>query len=116
MGMAQIFGGIYDIVFVVIIVVVSIIIRIFFLKKKGLMRSKCPKCGAVFDSSRSFGLNLGPYRQIKCPACGKVSFMNIFTKDPVNWPMQEKQQHETSKLTEEELEKKRIEDSKYEKE
>jgi ribosomal protein S27AE len=114
--MAQLFGGIYDIVIVVIIVVVSVVIRLVFLKKKGLMRSKCPKCGAVFDSSRSFGVNLGPYRQIKCPNCGKVSFMNIFTKNPITWPTQEKQQQETSKLTEEELEKKRIEDSKYEKE
>ena len=114
--MAQIFGGIYDIVFVVIIVVVAVVIRLFFLKKSGLMRSKCPKCGAVFDSSRTFGVNLGPYRQIKCPNSGKVSFMNIFTKDPVTWPPQEKQQQITSKFTEDELEKKRIEDSKYEKE
>jgi phage FluMu protein Com len=116
MCMAQLFGGIYDIVIVAIIVVVSIVIRIFFLKKKGLMRSKCPKCGAVFDSSRTFGINLGPYRQIKCPNCRKVSFMNIFTKDPVTYPPQEKQQQVTPKLTDEELEKKRIEDSKYEKE
>jgi ribosomal protein S27AE len=115
--MAQLFGGIYDIIFVVIIVVVSIVIRVFLFKKSGLMRAKCPKCGNVFDASRSLAvIRLGPFRQLKCPACGKTSFMNSYVKDPVTWPPLEKQQQETSKLTEEELEKKRIEDSKYEKE
>jgi phage FluMu protein Com len=114
MGMTQIFGGTLDVVFVVIIVVIAVVIRVFLMKKTGLMRAKCPKCGAVFDSSRTFGINLGPYRQIKCPSCGKVSFMNILVKAPVTWPPQDKQLETAKAISEEELEKKRIEDSKYE--
>jgi hypothetical protein len=56
---------------------------------------------------------------MKCPACGKRSWLNVYSsvKDPVTWPPEEKkQEHQTEhQLTEEELEQKRIEESKYEK-
>ena len=90
-----------------------------------MARLKCKKCKNVFEISTSSALaqgmllHAGPYQLIKCPACGKRSLMNISSsvKDPVTWPSIEKQQQPAteSKLTEEELEKKRIEDSKYEK-
>jgi hypothetical protein len=55
---------------------------------------------------------------MKCPACGKSSWFNIYSsvKDPVTWPPEaKKEQAAVPELTEEELEKKRIEESKYEK-
>lgn len=55
---------------------------------------------------------------IRCPACGKNSFFNFLSsvKDPVTWPPQEKTQEKPAEpqLPEEEQEKKRIEESKYE--
>jgi hypothetical protein len=54
---------------------------------------------------------------VKCPACGKRSWLNVYSsvKDPITWPPEEaKQQVAQPELTEEELEKKRIEESKYE--
>jgi hypothetical protein len=65
-------------------------------------------------------VHLGPYKRIGCPACGKSSFFNVYSsvKDPVTWPPEaskQQQQNASIQLTEEELEKKRIEDSKYEK-
>ena len=89
-------------------------------------RLKCKNCGNVFEISTGEAalqgafLHVGPYHLIKCPACGKRSMMNTYSsvKDPVTWPPEEKQQEERAEapeLTDEELEKKRIEDSKYEK-
>ena len=84
-------------------------------------RLKCKKCGAVFEyeyhALDSF-VHLGPYKRVKCPACGQSSFMNVYSsvKEPVTWPPQQQQQGQSPPtLTEEELEKKRIEESKYEK-
>ena len=54
---------------------------------------------------------------MKCPACRKHSWFNVYSsvKEPVTWPAQEKQELTVEpELTEEELEKKRIEESKYE--
>lgn len=62
--------------------------------------------------------HVGPLHYVKCPACGKRSWLNIYSsvKDPITWSPEAKQQQDaTPELTEEELEKKRIEDSKYEK-
>ena len=87
-------------------------------------RLKCKKCSNVFEISNSSAavnslIHIGPLSPVKCPACGKRCWLNIYSsvKDPVTWPQQEKQQPSTveSQLSEEELEKKRIEDSKYEK-
>ncbi|MCJ7560986.1 hypothetical protein MUO79_10285 [Candidatus Bathyarchaeota archaeon] len=65
------------------------------------------------------GPHLGPYKLLKCPACGKRSWFNIYSsvKDPITWPPEEKKQEQPPEpqLTEEEEEKKRIEESKYEK-
>jgi ribosomal protein S27AE len=78
------------------------------------MRAKCPKCGNVFEVKPGLTLvHVGPYRRIKCPACGKKSMMNNFVKDPITWPPEERENKEES-LTDEELMNKRIDESKYE--
>ena len=62
--------------------------------------------------------HVGPLHYVKCPACGKKSWINIYSsvKDPITWSPEAKQQQVAQpQLTEEELEKKRIEESKYEK-
>jgi hypothetical protein len=70
-------------------------------------------------SSRALltSIHIGPYNRLKCPACNKNSFFNIYSsvKDPITWPKQEKTETANSELTEEMIEKKRIEESKYEK-
>jgi len=80
------------------------------------------KCGNVFEYTyKPLGslVHLGPYKQVQCPACGKSSWLNIYSsvKDPITWPPEGKQQEQVAppQLTEAELEKKRIEESKYEK-
>jgi ribosomal protein S27E len=86
-----------------------------------MTRVKCRKCGEIFEQGlggAALAPHVGPLHYVKCPACGKRSWLNIYSsvKDPVTWPPQEKQQQTaTPELTEEELEQKRIEDSKYEK-
>jgi hypothetical protein len=88
-----------------------------------MARLKCKKCGAVFEYEykvMSSLVHVGPYKIVKCPACEKNSFVNVYSsvKDPLTWPEQEKrhdQQIIETQLTEEEQEKKRIEESKYEK-
>jgi RNase P subunit RPR2 len=86
-----------------------------------MARLKCKKCGNVFEKGFSGAVlapHVGPYHVMKCPACGKRSWFNVYSsvKNPVTWPPQEKQEQTVEpELTEEELEKKRIEESKYEK-
>ena len=85
-----------------------------------LARLKCKKCGAVFEYKPGLSLvHAGPYKTVKCPACKKTSFMNTSSnvKEPLTWPPEEKQQQSAvePQLTQEELENKRIEASKYEK-
>jgi hypothetical protein len=63
------------------------------------------------------GPHLGPYKRVRCPACGKSSWFNIYSsvKGPITWPPEKKKAKQPeAQLTEEELEKKRIEESKYE--
>ncbi len=86
-----------------------------------MARVKCKKCCAVFEQGlggAALAPHIGPLHYVKCPACNKRSWLNVYSsvKDPVTWPLEENQQTQTEKpqLTEEELEKKRIEDSKYE--
>ena len=85
-----------------------------------MTRLKCKKCANVFEQGLSGAVlapHLGPYHYVKCPACGKNSWFNVYSsvKEPVTWAPEEKQQQVAQpQLTEEELEKKRIEDSKYE--
>jgi ribosomal protein S27E len=88
-----------------------------------MVRLKCKKCNNVFEISYSSAVvasivHFGPLRPVKCPACGKTSLMNIHSsvKDPLTWPPQTMEQKPAAapELTEEELEKKRIEESKYE--
>jgi ribosomal protein S27AE len=96
------------------VLAVAVFFRLYMMRQ-GRMRAKCPKCGAVFDASRSFsGIHIGPLRQLGCPACGKTSFMNSYVKDPLNYPAEEPSQQEMQ-LSQEELEQKHIEESKYEK-
>jgi rRNA maturation protein Nop10 len=78
------------------------------------MKAKCPKCGSVFDVKLGLSIiHAGPYRWTKCPACGKSSLMNNFVNDPVTWSPEEKEKKDET-LTNEELKKKRIDESKYE--
>ena len=87
-----------------------------------MVRLKCKKCGNVFEQNLSAGIvlgpHIGPYKRVKCPACGNSSWFNVYSsvKESVTWPREDKQKSEQSErqLTEEELEKKRIEESKYE--
>ena len=86
-----------------------------------MARLKCKNCGNVFDyvyKPLDSLVHLGPYKRIQCPACGKSSFFNVYSsvKDPITWPLETKKQQEPiqPQLIEEELEKKRIEESKYE--
>jgi hypothetical protein len=84
-------------------------------------RVKCKKCGNVLEQglgSAVLSPHIGPLHYMKCPACGKSSWFNMYTsvKDPITWPPEaKKEQAAVLELTEEELEKKRIEESKYEK-
>ena len=85
-------------------------------------RLKCKKCGAVFEQGLGGAVlspHLGPYHHIKCPACGRSSWLNVYSsvKEPITYPAQEKELEHNPEfsLSEEELEKKRIEESKYEK-
>jgi hypothetical protein len=87
-----------------------------------MTRVKCKKCCAVFEQGlggAALAPHIGPLHYVKCPACNKRSWLNVYSsvKDPVTWPLEEIQQTQSEKpqLTEEELEKKRVEESKYEK-
>ncbi len=104
------------IIFIAIIAIV-IIIRIYIMRHRGGRRAKCPNCGAVFDASHNYSvIHFGTMNRIKCPACGKSSFMSTYVKDPITWPPKERTAGRPGDiLSEEELENKRIEDSKYEK-
>jgi predicted Zn finger-like uncharacterized protein len=62
------------------------------------MRAKCPKCSAVFEVAPGLSLiHAGPYRYVKCPACGKRSMMNNFVDDPTTWPPEEDDESNASK-------------------
>jgi len=86
-----------------------------------MARLKCKKCSAVFEyeyKPLASLIHLGPYKLVACPACGKSSFMNAYgsVKEPITYPPPEKQSNTgIQPLTDEELETKRIEESKYEK-
>jgi hypothetical protein len=87
-----------------------------------MARLKCKKCRGVFEQGLGGAVlapHIGPLHYVKCPACGKRSWLNVYSsvKDPITWPLDEAKQQQTivPELSEEELEKKRIENSKYEK-
>ena len=84
-----------------------------------MVRLKCKKCTNVFEAGLSniLSLHAGPFHLLKCPACNKRSWFNFYSsvKDPITWPISEQTQTIKKPFTEEEYEKKRIEDSKYEK-
>jgi ribosomal protein S27E len=86
-----------------------------------MARVKCKKCEAVFEQGlggAALAPHVGPLHYVKCPACGKRSWLNIYssTKDPVTWPPEDrKQEPQTQRqMSQEEIEQKRIEESKYE--
>jgi hypothetical protein len=111
-------GGSYvELVVVVVVLVVAVTLRVYMMRNPGRMRAKCKKCGAVFDASNNLSMfHIGPLKLLKCPACDKTSLMNTYVKDPVTWPTENKTQEQpiNRQLTSEELEQKRIEESKYE--
>ena len=79
------------------------------------MRVKCSKCGNVSEAPLSITLvHFGAYRYMKCPACGRRSFLNCFVSDPITWPESEREEKKGEPLTDEELRRKRIEESRYE--
>jgi hypothetical protein len=79
------------------------------------MKGKCPKCKAVFEIKPGLSLiHLGPWRLTKCPTCGKSSMMNNFVNDPITYPPEDVAKPEAPPMSVEELERKRLEDSKYE--
>ena len=88
-----------------------------------MARVKCKKCSNIFEqglTGAALAPHIGPLHYVKCQACGKRSWLNVYSsvKDPITWPVEEaKQQQQTMQpeLSEEELERKRIEDSKFEK-
>jgi ribosomal protein S27E len=86
-----------------------------------MTRVKCKKCSNVFEQGlggAALAPHIGPLHYVKCPACGKRSWLNIYSsvKDPITWPIEDKNQEQQtqSPLTQEELEQKHIEESKYE--
>lgn len=78
-----------EIILVIVVLAVAISLRLYMIRRPGTMRAKCPKCGTVFDASRSFsGIHLGPFKMLQCPSCNKSSFMNAYSKDALTWPPQ----------------------------
>jgi hypothetical protein len=61
-------------------------------------------------------IHLGPYQLMKCPVCGKRSFFNFYSsaKESVTWPSPEKTSPNQPVMNDEDVEKKRLEESKYE--
>jgi len=84
-----------------------------------MVRLQCKKCTNVFETGlmNMLSVHVGPYHLMKCPACSKRSWFNFYSpvKTPITWVALEKTQTFQRPLAEEEYEKKRIEDSKYEK-
>ena len=79
------------------------------------MRAKCPKCHAVFNVDVGISMfHFGPWRSTTCPACGKTSVTNNFVNDPITWPPEAANQEKQPPMSDEELMKKRLEESKYE--
>jgi hypothetical protein len=87
-----------------------------------MTRVKCKKCCNIFEQGLGGAVlapHIGPFHYVKCPACGKRSWLNVYisVKESITWPPEEAKQQQIAQpeLTEEELERKRIEESKYEK-
>lgn len=84
-----------------------------------MARLQCKKCTNVFETGllNMLSVHVGPYHLMKCPACGKRSWFNLYSsvKLPITWPVPEKKQTIQKSFVDEEYEKKHIEDSKYEK-
>jgi len=86
-----------------------------------MAKLKCKKCGSVFEKglgSAVLAPHVGPYHHFRCPACGKSSWFNVYSSvnDPITYPPQETKPEAKiqTEETEEEREKRRIEESKYE--
>jgi len=86
-----------------------------------MLRLKCKKCGNVFEQDIAAGVVLGPHigplKRLRCVACGKGGWFNVYSsvKEPVTWSRRESEEEQHGEqLSDGELEKKRIEESKYE--
>jgi ribosomal protein S27AE len=104
-------------IIVAIIAVAAVAYRVYSIKHADGMHAKCPKCGAIFNASGSMSIvHVGPIKQIKCPKCGKISFMNTNVKEPITYPPSQQNAAQTTNDSISEVEqKRRIEESKYEK-
>lgn len=114
-AISSFFGGSnFTLILLIVVLAVALTVRVLLSRTVGT-RSKCAKCGAVFDSSRAYAfVRFGTWRRLKCPACGKTSFM-AYSRESVTWPQQEKKTEQSGqRLSDKELEKQRMEDSKYE--
>jgi NAD-dependent SIR2 family protein deacetylase len=79
------------------------------------MRSKCPKCGVVFETPWHPTLvHMGSLKYLKCPSCGKSSMMKTNVKDPVTWFPDGAPSEENHAISETDQLDKRIEESRYE--
>ena len=86
-----------------------------------MTRVKCKKCQKVYEHGIGMAIlspHVGPFHLVKCRACGKRIWANLYSsvKEPITWPPEANKQEQAEKpqLSEEELEKRQIEDSKYE--
>lgn len=79
------------------------------------MRAKCSKCGNVFEMNWTPSLiHMGNKKYMKCPVCGKNGWIDTYVNDPLTWSKEEQEGKKEEEMTKEELQQKRIEESKYE--
>lgn len=83
------------IIIAAVIATIVIGFRLYMSRTPGAMKAKCPKCKAVFDASKNFsGVHLGPYKYLDCPACGRSSFMNAYSRDAITWPQKSEEKRD----------------------
>ncbi len=101
-------------VIVVLIIAAVVIFRILMLGRANAMRTRCPRCGTVFDMLFVRGPHLGPWRYGRCPSCHKGGLMRTGINATLTWPEEEDGGEERPNgLDEKEELDRRIHDSKY---
>jgi hypothetical protein len=107
-------GSGWEAIVVIILVAILVSLRLLGLKRGNAMRTRCPKCGTVFDMPFVPGIHIGPWRYAHCPSCEKGALMRTGIKDPLTWPIDESgsEIHPKGPSEQEEMDR-RIQDSKY---